>query len=139
MNNNILNAEERETIGIDTQLRFNYQTDWAIVYLLEKIYKNEEFVIFMEYHEDVICSNSIVFDENIEFEFYQLKTTKKNFTLENICKYEVDTKSNSVLGKMILSVNNKIFRKNVKKLCLLSTSDINFSKNIKNLGESKFL
>lgn len=139
MKNNPLNAEQRETIGIDTQLRFNYQTDWAIVYLLDKILKNEEFVIFMEYHEDVICSNSINFHEDIEFEFYQLKTTQKNFTLDNICKYEVKSKSNSVLGKMILSIDNKIFKKNVKKLCLLSTSDINFTSNIKNLGEFKFL
>ena len=139
MKNNPLNTTQRETVGIDTQLRFNYQTDWAIVYLLEKILKDEEFVIFMEYHEDVICSNSINFHDNIEFEFYQLKTTQSNFTLDNICKYEVDSNSNSVLGKMILSIDNKIFKKNVKKLCLLSTSDINFKYKIKNLGEYKFL
>ncbi|WP_224963856.1 dsDNA nuclease domain-containing protein [Acinetobacter guillouiae] len=139
MNKNSLDVEQRETIGIDTQLRFNYQTDWAIVYLLEKVINNEEFVIFMEYHEDVICSNSIHLHKNIEFEFYQLKTTQSNFTLANICKYELDSNSNSVLGKMILSIENKIFKKNVKKLCLLSTSDINFSKKIKNLGDYKYL
>ncbi|KXO78234.1 hypothetical protein AYL20_07610 [Acinetobacter venetianus] len=139
MENNPLNTTQRETVGIDTQLRFNYQTDWAIVYILEKILKDEEFVIFMEYHEDIICSNSIHFHENIEFEFYQLKTSRSNFTLDNICKYEIDSKSNSVLGKMILSIEDKIFKKNVKKLCLLSTSDINFKSKISTLGEYKFL
>lgn len=139
MDKNVLNVEQRETVGIDTQLRFAYQADWAIVYLLDKIYKDEEFVIFMEYHEDVICSNSIHFNSDIEFEFYQLKTTQTNFTLENICKYKIDSDSNSVLGKMILSIENKSFKKHVKKLCLLSISDINFSKKIKNLGDYRYL
>lgn len=136
---NILNDVEREKVGIDTQLRFNYQTDWAITYLIEKILKNEDFVIFMEYHEDVICSNSTQLNENIEFEFYQLKTTNTNHTLESMCKYEVSSKSNSVLGKMILSIENKNFKKNVKKLCLLSTSNINFKEKINIMGSYKFL
>jgi len=136
---NILNDLEREKIGIDTQLRFNYQTDWAITYLLDKILKNEDFVIFMEYHEDVICSNSIQLNENIEFEFYQLKTTNTNHTLESMCKYEISSKSNSILGKMILSIENKIFKENVKKLCLLSTSNINFKEKINVMGSYKFL
>lgn len=134
---NILNDKEREGVGLDTQLRFDYQANWAITYLLEKVLKNEDFVIFMEYHEDVISSNSSKFTENIEFEFYQLKTTLTNFTLENMCKFE--TTSNSVLGKMILSVEGKTFKKNVKKLCLLSVSNINFEKKISIMGESRFL
>ncbi|KKW81516.1 hypothetical protein AAV96_03120 [Acinetobacter sp. AG1] len=133
---NILNEKERENSGLDTQLRFNYQADWAITYLLERLINEEDFVIFVEYHEDIICSNSANLNENIEFEFYQIKTTEKNFTLDNLCNFE--TGGNSILGKMILGVENKIFKNNVKKLCLLTISDINFKEKIKISGEKKF-
>jgi len=136
---NTLNEKEREKIGLDTQLRFNYQTNWAITYILDKVIKNQEFVIFMEYHEDVITADSCQITDNIEFEFYQIKTTQTNFTLENICKYDASSKSNSVLGKMILGVENKSFKKHVKKLCLLSTSNINFDEKINVMGAAKFL
>ncbi|MEO4131491.1 dsDNA nuclease domain-containing protein [Acinetobacter pittii] len=132
-NKNILNEKERENNGLDTQLRFHYQADWAIVYLLEKLLKEEEFVIFVEYHEDVICSNSTHLHDDVEFEFYQIKTTEANFTIDNLCKYEVG--GNSIIGKMILGVENKLFKKNVKKLCLLTISDINFKTKIKILGD----
>lgn len=136
---NILNSPERETAGVDTQLRFNYQTDWAISYLLKRVLRNEDFVIFMEYHEDVIFSNSSELTDDIEFEFYQLKTSQSNFTLESICKFDTHSKKNSPLGKMILGVENKIFKKYVKKLCLLSISNINFSEKIDIMGHFKFL
>lgn len=137
--NNTLNEKERENIGLDTQLRFNYQTNWAITYIFDKVLKNQDFVIFMEYHEDVISANSCQLTDNIEFEFYQIKTSQTNFTLENICKYDTSSKTNSVLGKMILSIENKNFKKNVKKLCLLTTSNINFDEKINIMGKSKFL
>ena len=134
-NKNILNEKERENSGLDTQLRFHYQADWAIVHLLDRLLKNEDFVIFIEYHDDVICSSSTQLHDDIEFEFYQIKTTETNFTLDNLCNFDIG--GNSIIGKMILGVENKAFKKHVKKLCLLTISNINFKEKIKVLGEQR--
>lgn len=135
---NILNDLERENKGLDTQLRFNYQADWAISYIFEKMLAEKEFVVFMEYHEDIIVSNAKDITPTIEFEFFQIKTTSSNFTIDNLCKFT--SPSNSILGKMILSIDNKFFKKNVKKLSLLSVSDFNLDiTKIKIMGQSKYL
>lgn len=135
-NSNILDDKEREQAGYDATLRFQYQVDWAIYHFLKKLERNQDFVIFIEYHEDVICSNSSILNDSIEFEFYQIKTTGKSFTNSGLC--QLDGK-NSILGKMILGVENKKFQKHVKKLCLLTVKNINFKQPLTEIDKYLFL
>ncbi|MCX5468868.1 dsDNA nuclease domain-containing protein [Acinetobacter nematophilus] len=126
-NLNILNDDERENKGLDTSLRFEYQIDWAIYHALDKLSQNQEFVVFVEFHEDVLFANSCVFNPSIKFELFQIKTTYKSYTPKSITNVG---QTNSILGKMIIGVKDKIFENYVDKLCLLCLEDINFSDKI---------
>lgn len=131
-NLNILNDQERENKGLDTSLRFEYQIDWAIYHSLDKLIKKQEFVAFVEFHEDVLFANSCAYNPTTTFELYQIKTTYKSYTSTSITTIQG---SNSTLGKMILGVKGKCFENQVDKLCLLCLEDINFNKKIKVLDQ----
>ena len=131
-NPNILNDDERENKGLDTSLRFEYQIDWAIYHALDKLSQKQEFVAFVEFHEDVLFANSCSFNPATRFELFQIKTTYKSYTPKSITKVG---KVNSTLGKMILGVKGKTFENQVDKLCLLCLEDINFSYKIQDIDK----
>ncbi|WP_111895945.1 dsDNA nuclease domain-containing protein [Acinetobacter sp. MB5] len=131
-NPNILNDEERENKGLDTSLRFEYQIDWAIYHALDKLNKKQEFVAFVEFHEDVLFANSCTYSPTTKFELFQIKTTYKSYTPRSITS---TGSTNSTLGKMILGVKDKSFENQVDKLCLLCLEDINFSNKIKDIDK----
>lgn len=129
---NILNDEERENKGLDTSLRFEYQIDWAIYHSLDKILTDQEFVVFVEFHEDVLFADDYNCSSSIKFELFQIKTTYKSYTSKSIVTPQKG--SNSVLGKMILGIKGKTFEKQVKNLCLLCLQDINLKNKIKDIN-----
>lgn len=132
-NLNILDDQERENKGLDTSIRFEYQIDWAIYHSLDKLVKNQEFVAFVEFHEDVLFADSCAYNSSIRFELFQIKTTYKSYTSKSLT---IITKgSNSTLGKMILGIKDKTFEHQVDKLCLLCLEDINFSHKIKDIDQ----
>lgn len=131
-NLNILNDQERENIGLDTSLRFEYQIDWAIYHALDKLINNQEFVAFVEFHEDVLFADSCAYNSSTRFELYQIKTTYKSYTSKSLTTING---SNSTLGKMILGVRGKSFENQVDKLCLLCLEDIKFSNKIEDLDQ----
>lgn len=131
-NLNILDDQERENKGLDTSLRFEYQIDWAIYHALDKLIKNQEFVAFVEFHEDVLFADSCAYNSSTRFELYQIKTTYKSYTPTSLTTIKG---SNSTLGKMILGVRGKSFENQIDKLCLLCLEDINFSHKIKDIDQ----
>jgi len=131
-NLNILNDDERENKGLDTSLRFEYQIDWAIYHALDKLSQGQEFVVFVEFHEDVLFASSCVFNPSIKFELFQIKTTYKSYTPKSITSAG---KTNSILGKMIVGIKDKTFENHVDKLCLLCLEDINFSNKIQEIDK----
>lgn len=131
-NLNILDVEERENKGLDTSLRFEYQIDWAIYHALDKLMQNQEFVAFVEFHEDVLFANSCAFNPSVRFELFQIKTTHKSYTPKSLTTVKG---SNSTLGKMILGIKDKSFENQVDKLCLLCLEDIHFINRIKHIDQ----
>ncbi|ETR93028.1 MULTISPECIES: dsDNA nuclease domain-containing protein [Acinetobacter calcoaceticus/baumannii complex] len=131
-NLNILDDEERENKGLDTLLRFEYQIDWAIYHALDKLSQKQEFVAFIEFHEDVLFANSCAFNPSTRFELFQIKTTYKSYTPASLT---VLKGPNSTLGKMIIGIKDKTFEKQVDKLCLLCLEDINFSYKIQDVDK----
>lgn len=72
----LLNVPQRENAGARSSNRFTYQHVWAFDYLLKVMNSNKDFILFMEFHDDIIVIERA---NNNEFvEFYQIKTDDKD-------------------------------------------------------------
>lgn len=83
--------------------RFGYQKNWPIYKLLELESLGRDYMIVMDYHEDVIILDSSTKVENIDF--YQLKTKSGDYwRLGELTKSNVNSKgelTHSILGKLL--------------------------------------
>ncbi|MCW7492528.1 DUF4297 domain-containing protein [Leptospira sp. 2 VSF19] len=93
--NDLVKKEVREKAGAMSSNRFDFQKDWVICKLIELNQKDIEFAIIMEHHEDVVAINP--FTDPQEIHFFQIKTSKKNWTLNSLIKKD---KEFSILGKI---------------------------------------
>lgn len=124
---NPLNSLERETSGADTWRKYRYQYNWALYEMIQDHEEGKEYVIFMEYHEDVVFGNSLDLI-NVKFSFNQIKTSTKKYTPYSICKREKDKLS--VLGKLINSCDKKRYSHLIDEIVIVSTGGFGFnSKN----------
>lgn len=64
----------RETSGADTASRFDYQRNWALCLLLRRQRDNEDLLLVLEHHEDVLVLDSQ--ESPSRCTFYQVKTTR---------------------------------------------------------------
>src|SRR5690606_21802762 len=85
-----------------------------------------EFILCGECHDDVLfllCKdkNKPLSNKNIIIEVNQVKAYKKPITLHSLLKVTKDEPS-SVIGKMVIGVNNKTFERDVSNLSLVSES-----------------
>lgn len=123
--NNPLFSEQRENDGAATLAKYFYQYHWALDEALEKLRDEQKYIVFMETHEDVVFADSL--NESANFNFFQIKETKKQ-TIKSLCKRE--DKKNSILGKCLLSVHNKIYEKQVQSICVLVSNGFSFKSNL---------
>ena len=83
--------------------RFGYQKNWPIYKLLELESLGRDYMIVMDYHEDVIILDSSTKVENIDF--YQLKTKRgDHWTRGELIKSETNNKgeiTHSIIGKLL--------------------------------------
>jgi len=121
--NNPLSTSQREKSGANTFDKYEYQYHWALCKILDKQKNIKEYALFMEYHEDVVISNSL--DKNsAKFEFNQVKNIKyPKYTIKNLTK----RKNNklSVLGKLVDSVSNKQFESSISTVNLIASCGFN--------------
>ena len=82
---NPLAKSQREKIGADTFADYLYQYHWALYRAVQEHGKEKEYAIFIELHEDVVVANSLDGDA-ATFEFNQVKTTKRKFSVTELCK-----------------------------------------------------
>lgn len=99
----LLSVPERENAGARSSNRFTFQQVWAFDYMLKIIDSNMDFVLFMEFHDDVIVLNRLENEDYIEF--FQIKTDakdsryiKSSFITKNGSKYP---EKMSIVQKMI--------------------------------------
>ncbi len=57
---NPLYVSQREKAGAATFDRFNFQYDWALYEFLEQHKRNQVSIVFVEFHEDVVFSSSLM-------------------------------------------------------------------------------
>lgn len=72
LKNRIIQQKPRENSGTSSSNRFDYQQDWAICKLLELHQSGSDYLLILDYHDDVVVLNSSV--DPTEMSFYQLKT-----------------------------------------------------------------
>ncbi|MGN8037813.1 DUF4297 domain-containing protein [Chitinophaga sp. 22321] len=116
LDTNPLYVPQRETSGADTFADYGYQYHWALYRAIQEHGKNKEYAVFVELHEDVVLATSLD-NSKVEFEFNQVKTTKKKFTPAELCRLK---NGSSVLGKLITSSVNKPFSKQISEINLVA-------------------
>ncbi|WP_051610628.1 dsDNA nuclease domain-containing protein [Pandoraea sp. E26] len=123
---NPLFQPQRESAGSVTLARFAYQYDWALYEFLELYQRGEASIVFMEFHEDVVFSNSLEPDA-ASFIFCQVKAGgKSSYTAKSLTKRLKEKPS--VLAKMFSSISDKSIEARVKKVRLVATAG--FSLNL---------
>ncbi len=121
---NPLFKAEREKAGAETFDKYDYQYHWALYKVISEHINFNEYAVFMEYHEDVVISNSLD-SEIAEFEFNQVKTVQTKYNTYNLTLQKNASKGKkkpSVLGKLMMSADEKSFKDRISSINLIATS-----------------
>lgn len=125
---NPLAAPQRETAGAQTLEKYLYQYHWALCRILDAHEEKNDYVVFIELHEDVVLATST--DESVaRFEFNQIKNVSANpwnqKKLTSVPKAAAKKNTNSILGKMLQGVREKPFTDRLNSLDLVATCGFN--------------
>lgn len=125
---NPLAAAQRETSGAKTFEKYEYQYHWALCRILGAHETADDYVVFIELHEDVVLATST--NETVaKFEFSQVKNVSESgWTAKKITSVPKATAkkiTNSILGKMIQGVRAKPFVDKLNSLDLVATCGFN--------------
>lgn len=122
----LLRVPQRENAGARSANRFSYQQVWAFNYMLEIMDSESDFILFMEFHDDIIILEKSISPEVIDF--YQIKTDDKpsryltaSFITKNANKYP---EKMSIAQKMI--DNFVKFNDNTRGMYLVSNKSFDF-------------
>jgi hypothetical protein len=126
----------RENSGSIATNRFDFQKNWAICKILELHQKPDDYLLTLEYYDDVIIFDSSTDPQKISF--YQVKTNKdKNWTLNSLIarKKGKNGDLNSHLGKLYEHIEK--FGEAVESLNFVTNSKIKGKlKNNKNCEDT---
>lgn len=118
---NPLDAPQREKAGATTFAKYLYQYHWALCRILDAHKNFNDYVVFVELHEDVIFSDSM--DEaNANFEFNQIKNIQSSPLKHKLLIKTTKKNKNSILGKMLLSTVGKPFFDKINQYQLVASS-----------------
>lgn len=125
---NPLAVAQREMAGAQTFEKYEYQYHWALCRILGAHENYEDYVVFIELHEDVVLATSTK-ESVARFEFNQIKNVsakpwnQKNLT--SVPKSDPKKIKNSILGKMLQGVREKPFIDKLNSLDLVATCGFN--------------
>lgn len=121
---NPLFEPQREKSGSGTMAKYSYQYHWALERAIIEHEKRTEYAIFIEFHEDVVLSNSTN-KETAKFEFNQVKTNENPFTARSLTK-RGKTKDKlfkkSIIGKILDSTLQKSYTDKILSINIVSAS-----------------
>lgn len=99
---NIVKIKPRENSGASSSNRFDFQKNWALCKIIELHDQPDDYLVTLEFHDDVIVFDSSTNPDKISF--YQVKTNKKsNWTINSLIqrkKGQDGNLLNSHLGKL---------------------------------------
>jgi len=117
---------QRENAGSRSANRFNYQQVWAFNYVLKELSKTNNFVLFMEFHDDIVILDSVTDPHRIDF--YQIKTDDKKaryITPSKLAKdFDKYPTKMSIMQKLIH--NYTLFGNDTNSLHVVSNKFFNF-------------
>ncbi|WP_426810449.1 DUF4297 domain-containing protein [Pseudomonas sp. WOUb67] len=133
---NPLGSAQREHAGARTFEKYEYQYHWALCKIFERHADTQEYVVFVEYHEDVIIGDGLD-PTSVKFDFNQVKNYETGkWTLNRILKRKSKKeggKDLSILGKMVDGVNKKGLYDRLHSLGLVNTSGFDLEQIDKDL------
>jgi len=116
----LLKVPQRENAGAGASNRFTYQHVWAFDYMIKTLDSSKDFMLFMEFHDDIIILEDACDGEHLDF--YQIKTDDKasryitsSFIIKDAKKYPDKM---SIAQKMIIDYIK--FKDNINSIHLVS-------------------
>lgn len=129
---NPLGVAQPDRSGAETFSKYEYQYHWALCKILDRHLEEKDYVIFVEFHEDVLYSTSSV-EAEAEFEFTQVKAYSGSpWNHKTITKIKKG-KTRSTLGRMLEGIKGKPFEKNIISLELAGSAGFKFPQKDANL------
>ena len=125
----ILNTPQRENNGAIAGNRFQYQYHWALIKLLRLFNNQDDFVLLLEFAEDIIVLDSEENPTNIDF--YQIKTNNdsKSFCWSLAELINTGSKKKPKKSFMQKLIDNYVrYEGNVKKINFISNKPYKFKK-----------
>ena len=125
-------TKPKENAGSRSSNRFEYQINWGLNLLLKMEEANEDYIMILDYHDDIVVCNSDSGSEYIDF--YQIKTNISNmWTLGGLVgdnKNKMESSSNPDFGLSIIAklIRHVIQFEDSRKLYFVTNSRL--SKNI---------
>ena len=77
---NLAKVKPSENAGSRSSNRFKYQLNWGFKKLLELEYNDEDYIIILDYHDDIVICNSEKQEDYIDFYQIKTKTTADNWS-----------------------------------------------------------
>lgn len=133
---NPLAVAQREAAGAQTFEKYEYQYHWALCRILGAHENSDDYVVFIELHEDVVLATST--DETVaRFEFNQIKNVSSpawnQKKLTSVPKATKRKATNSILGKMLQGIREKPFVDKLNSLDLVATCGFNLTPKMEGL------
>lgn len=122
----------KENAGSRSSNRFEYQINWGLNLMLKMEEANEDYIMILDYHDDIVVCNSDSGSEYIDF--YQIKTNISNmWTLGGLVgenKKNTESTSNPDFGLSIIAklVSHVIQFEDSRKLYFVTNSRL--AKNV---------
>lgn len=130
MTDNVLSTPQRETSGAQTFGKYEYQYHWAICKIIEKHKKRDDYALLVEYHEDVVISDSLD-GSSAQFSLYQVKnSTGAKYNANNLTsrgRSNTDKPKNSILGKLLSSCVNNVYSERINEIGLVASQGFSLS------------
>lgn len=121
---NPLYVYQREKSGSDTINKYHYQYHWALFEAFVRTAKRKEYVIVIEFHEDVVIGDSL--DATcVKFDFFQVKEVNKAYSIQSIIK-STNKNPQSILSKLLSSVKKHELKGRLKSIGLVASNGFSF-------------
>lgn len=119
----------RETSGARTASRYHFQQNWALCKLLELYSDDSEFLMLLDYHEDIVIFDHESSPEKADF--FQIKTKDSGtWTIAQLTKKKIGKD-----GILLQSILEKLYSahtlcgENARKLCFVSNQAVKLQLN----------
>lgn len=106
LNDRLISIKPRELSGGRAGNRYSFQQSWALTRLLHLHRLGKDYVLVLEYHDDVLVLNCS--QNPTEIHFYQIKSEGRGWTINRLVTREEGDSGplNSPLGKLVLNKLN---------------------------------